>query len=52
MFTGIIEETGTVVEFSEQAAAYRLKLAVNKVLEDTIGDPMRTWQEALAAYIS
>lgn len=24
----------------------------NRVLESTIGDPMRTWQEALAAYIS
>ena len=34
MFTGIIEETGTVLEFSEQAAAYRLKLSANRVLKD------------------
>jgi len=32
MFTGIIEETGQVLEFSEQPAAYRLKLAAGKVL--------------------
>ncbi|HSH09710.1 MAG TPA: riboflavin synthase [Oceanipulchritudo sp.] len=33
MFTGIIEETGTVVEFADKEAAYRLKLAANRVLE-------------------
>lgn len=33
MFTGIIEETGRVLEFSEQKAAYRLRLAANKVLQ-------------------
>ncbi|NDV63529.1 riboflavin synthase [Puniceicoccales bacterium CK1056] len=33
MFTGIIEETGKVLEFSEQEAAYRLKLAASRVLE-------------------
>lgn len=33
MFTGIIEETGTVLDFSEQAAAYRLKLKAARVLE-------------------
>ena len=32
MFTGIIEETGTILEFSEQASAFRLKLAANRVL--------------------
>lgn len=32
MFTGIIEETGSVLEFSEQAAAYRLKLKAARVL--------------------
>lgn len=34
MFTGIIEETGSVLEFSEQDAAYRLKLSANRVLKD------------------
>ena len=34
MFTGIIEETGTVLEFSEQASAYRLKLSADRVLKD------------------
>jgi riboflavin synthase len=33
MFTGIIEETGTVSDFSEQDAAYRLKLNASRVLE-------------------
>lgn len=33
MFTGIIEETGKVLEFAEKAAAYRLKLAAKRVLE-------------------
>ena len=33
MFTGIIEETGTVLEFSELDAAYRLKIAAKRVLE-------------------
>lgn len=32
MFTGIIEETGKVLEFGEQKSAYRLRLAANKVL--------------------
>ena len=34
MFTGIIEETGKVLEFSDKEAAYRLKLAASRVLED------------------
>lgn len=34
MFTGIIEETGTVLAFSETASAYRLQLAAHRVLED------------------
>ncbi|MFO7725405.1 MAG: riboflavin synthase [Oceanipulchritudo sp.] len=34
MFTGIIEETGTVIEFAESEAAYRLKLSANTVLQD------------------
>ena len=34
MFTGIIEETGTVIEFAEKDAAWRLKLSASKVLED------------------
>jgi riboflavin synthase len=33
MFTGIIEETGSVLEFSEQSAAYRLKLKASRVLD-------------------
>ncbi|MEX0332573.1 MAG: riboflavin synthase [Puniceicoccaceae bacterium] len=33
MFTGIIEETGTVLSFAEQESAYRLKLAASRVLE-------------------
>ena len=33
MFTGIIEETGTILEFSEQASAFRLQLAASKVLQ-------------------
>ncbi|MEX0326353.1 MAG: riboflavin synthase [Puniceicoccaceae bacterium] len=32
MFTGIIEETGTVLSFAEQESAFRLKLAASKVL--------------------
>jgi riboflavin synthase len=34
MFTGIIEETGSVLDFSEQQAAYRLKLSAKRVLDD------------------
>lgn len=34
MFTGIIEETGTVLEFAESEKAYRLKLAARSVLQD------------------
>lgn len=34
MFTGIIEETGSILAFSEQASAWRLQLAASKVLED------------------
>lgn len=34
MFTGIIEETGTVLEFAESETAYRLKLAAKAVLQD------------------
>lgn len=34
MFTGIIEETGTVMDFAEQASAYRLKLKAARVLEE------------------
>jgi riboflavin synthase len=34
MFTGIIEETGSVLEFSEQSAAYRLRLSASRVLAD------------------
>lgn len=33
MFTGIIEETGTVLSFAEQESAYRLRLGATKVLE-------------------
>lgn len=33
MFTGIIEETGSVIDFAESDAAYRLKLSAGKVLE-------------------
>lgn len=32
MFTGIIEETGSVIDFAESDAAYRLKLSAGKVL--------------------
>lgn len=39
MFTGIVEETGSIVEFSELEAAYRLKLSARRVLQDlTLGD--------------
>ncbi|MGC9452527.1 MAG: riboflavin synthase [Oceanipulchritudo sp.] len=34
MFTGIIEETGRVLDFSDQEAAHRLQLAANRVLRD------------------
>jgi len=34
MFTGIIEETGRIADFSEEAAAWRLKLSAARVLED------------------
>lgn len=34
MFTGIIEETGTVVSFEEQAHAWRLVLAANVITQD------------------
>jgi riboflavin synthase len=33
MFTGIIQETGTVIDFSETAAAYRLRIAAQRVLD-------------------
>jgi riboflavin synthase len=39
MFTGIIEETGALLSFAETEAAYRLRIAANKVLDDlAIGD--------------
>jgi len=39
MFTGIIEETGSVLQFSRETAAYRLRLRAHLVLEDLqIGD--------------
>lgn len=39
MFTGIIEETGTVISFEEQENAWRLILAARCVIEDLqIGD--------------
>ena len=39
MFTGIIQETGTIVDFAEEAAAYRLKVAARSVLGDIqLGD--------------
>jgi riboflavin synthase len=34
MFTGIIEETGTVLEFSERDAAYRLRISTERVRKD------------------
>lgn len=34
MFTGIIEETGTVLAFAESESAYRLKIAAKAVLQD------------------
>jgi riboflavin synthase len=33
MFTGIIEETGTVIAFAERESAYRLQLAASRVLD-------------------
>ena len=33
MFTGIIEETGSVIDFAESDSAYRLKLSAGKVLQ-------------------
>lgn len=39
MFTGIVEETGTVVSFEEQEQAWRLVLEVNEVVKDLkLGD--------------
>ncbi len=39
MFTGIVEETGVVVSFQEQAEAWRLKLSAKVVLDDLkVGD--------------
>ena len=39
MFTGIVEETGTVVSFQEQREAWRLKLSANVVVIDLqVGD--------------
>ena len=39
MFTGIVEETGTVVSFEEQQNAWRLVLAANVVTQDLqLGD--------------
>lgn len=39
MFTGIIEETGTVIRFHEENAAWRLSIQADKVLKDLqIGD--------------
>jgi riboflavin synthase len=39
MFTGIIEETGTIVSFAETAAAYRLVIAAQTILPGlAIGD--------------
>ncbi len=34
MFTGIVEETGRIAAFSEQAAAWRLKITAKRVLAD------------------
>jgi riboflavin synthase len=34
MFTGIVEETGSVIAFTESESAYHLKLAASKVLKD------------------
>ena len=36
MFTGIIQETGSVLSFSEEEAAYRLKLSAREVLTDLV----------------
>jgi riboflavin synthase len=39
MFTGIVQETGTVLDFSESDAAYRLVLGADKMLKELeIGD--------------
>ena len=39
MFTGIVEETGTIVSFQEQQEAWRLKLSARVVTDDLkIGD--------------
>jgi len=39
MFTGIIEETGQILDFSERDEAYRLTLSAHRVLEDLqLGD--------------
>ncbi|MFU8849299.1 MAG: riboflavin synthase, partial [Opitutales bacterium] len=39
MFTGIVEETGTVLSFEEQAQAWRLVLEVSEVVKDLkLGD--------------
>jgi len=39
MFTGIVEETGSVVDFTRQAAAWRLKIAARTALVGTaVGD--------------
>ena len=39
MFTGIVEETGTVVSFEEQPEAWRLKLSAEVVVSDVqVGD--------------
>lgn len=39
MFTGIIEETGTIVSFHETESAYRLQVSASSVLQDLqLGD--------------
>ena len=39
MFTGIVEETGTVISFEEQKRAWRLVLAANLIISDLqVGD--------------
>lgn len=39
MFTGIIEETGSIISFKQNGKSGKLKIAASKVLEDTrIGD--------------
>ena len=43
MFTGIIEETGTVKEISGGSGYTRLRISAVKILEDTlVGDSINT----------